>query len=1115
MVHVATRVPIIVAKLHPPTVPARVIYPAKHQALAEKVLGRRLTSIVAPGGYGKTTFLAQLAKRLGPERRVAWYTLGEMDADPAVFLAHLLATVEAAAPGSTEQAAQVLRSVADASREAHLVTAALCEELWRRPGAPGDRGPAGGTTDGHRVLIILDDYHLVLGTAAINAAVQFLFANLPPGFSIALAGRERPPLATGRLGLSEQYLGVGPADLSFEAADVKAYLNDVCGLGLDDGQVAALATATEGWPAGLVLATQAIAINPGPELKKALTAFGGRHDAVFAYFSSEVLGRLGDDDCEFLMAAANLRYLTAEACTAVLGVDRPGERLDGLVREGLFLTATEAGEERVYRFHPLFRDALTAAQKRYSEPEALRRLHLRAAEHYEAAGHFDAAMEHLLAAGNPGAAGALLRRRGDEVIARGYVDEMRYWLKALPRELVDGDPYLLYYMGFVHQHSDQAMAIDYLERAADRLGELGDLRRQVRALIYMATIYSLQNRVDKVRETAGRIPALKALSRDPWARGVLVVAALTQAAWDDKLRRGVWLSRISRHLPLDDDWLWAMLAYSCMVYYRLGDLKLARRVITEALAMNVVRTNDVWLGLALVLYHVVLYSEDDQETGEKIREQLWDLGERYDSAYYKAYAQRAMAHARWHHGGREEARELFLSSQYFFERTGNQAMAMISRLDRALLEAEAGAARETFAEAQEAYHELLGLDSGQGLVELGQTLFGAVAREAGELELAEKLLLASAKVSRGKGSKQMLAGTSLHLAHLYTDKGDDAAADEHLRTALQTAEGQSYVLFWDLYIPTILKMGLRAIERQVHPAYAERLLAYWLGAEATRPGPGGTRPGPGEARHQIEVSLFGDLLVRVSGVPVPARSWQTRQVRKLFKYLVLERGRKVPREQLMEFLWPEVDPRSATASLRVTLSRLRQALAPEGDHEGLQAVMTERDLVWLNPEVLAAVDVFEFTGLIEKARAGAEAGDWTAARQALEGAVALYRGDLLAEDIYEDWTASERERLQLLYLDALLSLAQLYRRVDQGATAAQRARELLRRALAVNPCREDVVRELMDLHLATGQTDEALRVFVKYRDLLQEEYGVGPGPEVLKLAGRAGYREAGRRPSGR
>lgn len=67
----------------------------------------------------------------------------------------------------------------------------------------------------------------------------------------------------------------------------------------------------------------------------------------------------------------------------------------------------------------------------------------------------------------------------------------------------------------------------------------------------------------------------------------------------------------------------------------------------------------------------------------------------------------------------------------------------------------------------------------------------------------------------------------------------------------------------------------------------------------------------------LDVRVLGDFEVRMDDQPVPQRNWQTRQVRKLFKYLLLERGRKVSREQLMEFLWPEAVATRAEAAATV------------------------------------------------------------------------------------------------------------------------------------------------------------------------------------------------------
>ncbi|KKM09892.1 hypothetical protein SY88_17100 [Clostridiales bacterium PH28_bin88] len=518
-----------------------------------------------------------------------------------------------------------------------------------------------------------------------------------------------------------------------------------------------------------------------------------------------------------------------------------------------------------------------------------------------------------------------------------------------------------------------------------------------------------------------------------------------------------------------------------------------------------------------------------------MREELWSLGEKYDSAYFKAYAERARAFSHYQRGRLDQARELLQSSLYFFERAGNGAMANITRLDLALLDSHRGHARTALDDARRALDTLRALNCGQGLEELGHSIFGAVAREAGELDLAERHLLNSAKVSKRKGAKQILTGAYLHLAQLYTCRNQPRQADDYLAKALALASRYSYRVFWDWHRPTVLAQCLRALETGIHPGYAEYLLGYWFGNEALEPlaalaervqgarrkeiravmarlkgepwpeetgftGAGSGVELPPAGIPGIRIRLFGNLEVVIDGVAVPEKAWQTRKVKTLFKYLVLHKGRRVTREQLMELLWPEAEPDSAAVSLRVTLSRLRRALTPAGvETKGKTPFFgDERGTIWFNPNKDYTLDTEEFDQKVKMGLMDLESGNEAGARVRLEQALELYRGDLLEEDLYEDWAAAERERLQLIYLDTLQTLARLY--TEAGANANHdRARGLLQRALVVNPYREETYLALMELYRSAGQTGEALRLFERCRKVLAEEFGVQPGREMLKL----------------
>jgi DNA-binding SARP family transcriptional activator len=115
-------------------------------------------------------------------------------------------------------------------------------------------------------------------------------------------------------------------------------------------------------------------------------------------------------------------------------------------------------------------------------------------------------------------------------------------------------------------------------------------------------------------------------------------------------------------------------------------------------------------------------------------------------------------------------------------------------------------------------------------------------------------------------------------------------------------------------------------------------------------------------------------------------------------------------------------------------------------------------------------------------------------RQALEEALALYRGDLL-EGYYDDWCLAERERLQLLLLQVLKRLQRHCRLCGAFETATSYGRRLL----ALDSLQEDVHRELMRCYVASGQRPLALEQFQRCRETLRRELQIEPMPETWRL----------------
>jgi LuxR family transcriptional regulator, maltose regulon positive regulatory protein len=181
-----------------------------------------------------------------------------------------------------------------------LVTA-LINELAARP---------------DRVLLVLDDYHLV-EAQPVHASLLFLLEHLPPGLQLVPASRIDPPLGLVRLRARGQLAELRATELRFTSEEAGAVLREAVGHGLPDAAVAALATRTEGWAAGLQLA--GLSLRGQADVAGFVATFSGSHRYVLDYLAEEVLERQPDAIREFLLETSVLERLSGKLCDAVTG----------------------------------------------------------------------------------------------------------------------------------------------------------------------------------------------------------------------------------------------------------------------------------------------------------------------------------------------------------------------------------------------------------------------------------------------------------------------------------------------------------------------------------------------------------------------------------------------------------------------------------------------------------------------------------------------------------------------------------------------------------------------------------------------------------------------------
>jgi DNA-binding SARP family transcriptional activator len=242
----------------------------------------------------------------------------------------------------------------------------------------------------------------------------------------------------------------------------------------------------------------------------------------------------------------------------------------------------------------------------------------------------------------------------------------------------------------------------------------------------------------------------------------------------------------------------------------------------------------------------------------------------------------------------------------------------------------------------------------------------------------------------------------------------------------------------------------------------------------------------------LRISTLGPFTIQHNDEEIPASAWGSQQTRTVLKMLLTRRSHVVSADQLVDILWPDDDPDTARNRLHVRISQLRRALAPENPSA---YILTHRGGYGFNPEADCWIDAVEFEARAEWGRRCQECENLSEAIAAYETACALYRGDFLEEELYEDWTLAERERLRERFLTVLTELAECQARQGYYRRAIARCRQVL----AIDACRETVYVRLMLYHYHAGEQSQALRTYERCCRILAEEMGVEPLPQTTDL----------------
>jgi ATP/maltotriose-dependent transcriptional regulator MalT/DNA-binding SARP family transcriptional activator len=1017
--------PTSTAKVIPPAVADWYVDRPALEELLTQALARRLTTVIAGPGTGKSTLLAAW----GSDKRCAWYTVWREDTSITSFGRGLVDALRLRLPGLSSDLASVVQNLhgpdADETVRTEAMAGLLTEALH-----------AENHTD---LVLVVDDAEVIPSGSAPARLLAALCRQAPDTFHLVIASRTPPPFAVERLKGRGQVLEIGAGELAFSLEETTALLDRSI-----DADAAALGPrvreTTGGWAAATRLAVEALRSVPPTGRGEVLDRLAHPDGPLFAYLAQEVFEAEPDDVRDLVQRVALLPRFGPALCEE-LGIERAEEILKDLSRRGVFVTTAGIGGDwfilnALVREFALVHLPLEAEERH----ETLRR----AAQWFRKQGRISDALRCLETSGDQAGITELLGQQGPAALSSGAVDSVIAAARLLPEEmrnpqieqivgqahLVRGDwdaaltcfhrvmetghsypPGLAWRMGLIyHLRGDLERAVEVYERA-----ELDGTDRRDEALLlaWRASVDWIKGEADACRRTAAKALEAAEDAGDPQALAAVHTVLSMLSALDGDRRANethYFLALNAAERAGDVLQLIRIRTNRSFHYVEEGYYEDALAELETVLPLAEMAGYAVFLGLACV-------NRGDALVGLGRLEEATAEYETAKSHYQRigstdlCYALCGLGDVYRERGDLAVARAAYEESIEIADAAGDL---------QGLVPALCGLARVLVPDEPQRAIELADRAVGFGpslaytkaLLARGWAA-AAVGDRAGATEMAEM----AGKAARERRDRAGMA-EAMELEVFSSEDPASKTARLHealsIWTEIRNPLGQARVT---LALATFNDPKTPRAER----SRAEQILRD-LGVRTVNVAASSLLHLASTHRAPVEINALGGLRLLREGRPVPVAEWQSKKARDLLKILVSRRGRPTPREVLMDLLWPDEDPSKLANRLSVALTTVRTILDPQRRFGVEHLVVADKTAVGLDLDHLS-IDVEEFLARASEGSALRREGREREGLALVAEAEELYAGDFLEEDPYEDWAVALREEARATYIAVVRTLA--------------------------------------------------------------------------------------------
>lgn len=1072
--------------------PTTAPYTLRRKSLCDRLDGaqhKRVVLVVGQAAQGKSTLVTDyLSTQAAPS---AWLHLDETDADPVNFCFQLVRALSGLSDTVT----------ADVHLAAHPVTLGPQAGLRRHE----DRIRKLMSVLAVPYNLVIDGLECLPPGCGALALIDGILTHLPRGATCYLLSRSQPALRLSRFMVRQDLVRITNADLAFTPDEIDAFFRRRGHARLSPALRKQLHQLTEGWVGGLVLVA-GLMDQSGPTVSTRWVeevlpkAF---QKEAWAFFAEEIFRTLPEADQRWLSIAA----LPATVRTGLLqglGDAAAAEAvLRDLVRRNLFIQADfEPGGGDRYRFHQLFREFLSSRFYRTTRPQRQREIFAILADNLEREGRAEEAIGFRHRAGQHQRVADAIVKIGTDLVVRGRIRDLKRYLDHVPEVPPDSDPRIAFYRVLCRRLETgpgDAQAFDPVYRAfvdaKDAKGMLLAMAYRIESAVFAGL--PAHTVMAWITDAEALLEALHGQRLYTYARTLLwMQMGFGAIVSGGQTRRGIAACAQARRLAgrIRDAALESNAAViGAFGHLTAGDFDQAATWLAEAAPHIDGATYPEYRVLQRILdLELMLIAGRFADADAQVAEIQAEI-DTHDLLFIYPLFIEQVGRLRISQGAFTAAAEqvryladiVALGANPFIE-------ALLSRLEGALhyhsgryAEAArhlADAASRFTAHAPDSQHTLV-----------TQALVDIVARHVAPAPSGPRRGLEAACDGLARRGRSPYAA-ELHLALALA--AGTPAAETHLAAAFaQLPETGPHVFLLlnrdDLFDACRLAMSAAPETAGMAAAMMHRIAPSRPAPVSDRVDGAALPDGP-----ELWIRTFGEFTVARKGeAAVSAAQWGGKKPRRLLKAIVVHGVRDVPREVLVEDLWPESAPEAGVKRFKVTLHRLRKVLEPDlAPGRRSRYIHLHNNRISLDSD-LCRVDVEGFLDALKRFTRNRRSGDTAAMMAAGHAATEIYQGVFLPDERYNPWVVIKRNALQDHCIEMRQVLGEHYRRQGDDAAAVTQYRAIVQ----TDPGLEDAQRTLMSLYLKLGRRKDAIRTYEDYRKFAESFLGISPDTAISAL----------------